>query len=196
MDALTSALQAEIARRLSAAAAAGWSCPSCATTDGLLRYRSGRVRLCYDCQRFQRIVANCARQQAKYDTNPRRGQLVRPARMRMSSDEYLRWCREHDRVCAYCAITQAELPYAGQRARNGLTVEALGIDRVDNDRDYESQNIVWCCAGCNAIKSNLYTPQDMRELGPAAGRIYRRRVQHELLSEGVRGAAVALPAAP
>lgn len=30
-----------------------------------------------------------------------------------------------------------------------------GIDRVDNKRDYESDNVISCCSVCNSMKSNM-----------------------------------------
>jgi hypothetical protein len=43
-------------------------------------------------------------------------------------------------ACAYCGVTPTE--------------KAGGIDRRDNERGYEPENVVACCSGCNYAKRN------------------------------------------
>ena len=34
----------------------------------------------------------------------------------------------------------------------GSKIETIGIDRVDSEKDYESDNVVPCCSKCNKFK--------------------------------------------
>lgn len=50
----------------------------------------------------------------------------------------------------------------------GYDIKTIGLDRKDNDRGYILSNVVSCCYGCNSVKSNLFTYEEMiNYLAPA-----------------------------
>lgn len=52
--------------------------------------------------------------------------------------------------CQYCGSKPLQL----SKARNG-NLRYNGLDRVDNSRGYEVDNVVPCCSICNTAKSNM-----------------------------------------
>lgn len=78
--------------------------------------------------------------------------------------------------CHYCGN-----PPSNARTRDtGVTVVYQGIDRVDNNKGYESGNVVPCCKHCNSFKSTRTTEEFLNHVG----QIYMNRVQR-LSREGV-----------
>lgn len=63
------------------------------------------------------------------------------------------WSELVEQECAYCA--------------GALEPQGIGLDRLDNSLGYVLGNVVPCCAECNRIRSNKYTPQEMILLGVA-----------------------------
>ncbi|MFA5048406.1 MAG: hypothetical protein WC516_05295 [Patescibacteria group bacterium] len=37
----------------------------------------------------------------------------------------------------------------------GSEIETIGLDRIDNNKGYELENVVSCCKRCNTAKSNM-----------------------------------------
>lgn len=57
-------------------------------------------------------------------------------------------------ACVYCA---GVLPEAG-----------IGLDRIDNAKGYEKENLVPCCATCNYVRGDRFSSEEMTLfLGPA-----------------------------
>lgn len=79
-------------------------------------------------------------------------------------DEFLAWSRRGEPRCAYCGIAESDLAEIGLKSQIGLPIEALGIDRLENARDYELDNIAFCCFACNKVKGNVFTEREMAEL--------------------------------
>lgn len=52
--------------------------------------------------------------------------------------------------CHYCGAPPETRP--SQRGR--ASIQASGLDRVDNDRGYHSDNVVPCCTWCNRAKNS------------------------------------------
>ena len=61
------------------------------------------------------------------------------------------------RSCYYCGVDPHTVYSAGHHYINGTYVYN-GIDRIDNDKDYTSSNVVPCCFACNRAKMD--TPYD------------------------------------
>ena len=54
-----------------------------------------------------------------------------------------------------------------------ITGEGGGMDRLDNSRGYELDNVSPCCTECNRVRSSTYTPEEMRRVLGTAMRIIR-----------------------
>lgn len=69
-----------------------------------------------------------------------------------SLEEFLLfWGKEHK--CEYCQTHQKNL------------TESLHIDRVDPMLGYSIENCVFACRMCNITKSNIFTYEEMKEIG-------------------------------
>lgn len=53
----------------------------------------------------------------------------------------------------------------------------VGLDRLDNTRGYELDNVVSCCKLCNYIRGDRLTSKEMQRLGPIIRQIKLDRVQ-------------------
>ena len=116
-------------------------CRDCSTEDSQLHYRSGKMPRCYDCQNFFNLT--------KKSTG---------GGISVTREEFVRWKRALPRVCHYCGMTQERFFDLGvTNVRTGKRMESLGVDRIDNMRPYDLDNLVICCGACNAIKSNILT---------------------------------------
>lgn len=142
-------------------------CPQCKSTDENLRYPSGKVKNCMDCSRYTALVGNSKKTRKHQQTTPE---------LLISKEEFLDWCRSGDRICTYCSIPESFLRYANQKSQIGLTVAALGIDRIDNAGDYSLGNICYCCFACNKAKGNVFSYNDMIAfIGPAIRLVWQSR---------------------
>lgn len=72
----------------------------------------------------------------------------------------------------YESITALNCHYCGHRN----DVEAgIGLDRLDNERGYELDNVVSCCAICNLVRGDRFTPDEMKLLGQTIAGIKQTR---------------------
>ena len=136
------------------------SCADCGTEERTLLYRSGRMGRCYDCQGYVNLKVK-SKGTLPYDR-----------------ETFVEWKRaaESRRRCGYCGIDSAGL-YALQviNVRTKKAYESIGVDRIDNARGYELDNIRPCCGPCNAIRGSILTAAEMDVLGPALAELWRRR---------------------
>lgn len=144
----------------------GWSCPDCGADDPELHYSSGKMKRCKDCQRFYNISVN-AKQKRK---------RLRTPEIRIGKPEFLAWLRGTKRICAYCGITEPDLERVGLRTQIDLPIQALGVDRLDANRDYEPGNIQLCCFACNKARGNVFSSEEMYVLGQAIAEIWKIRL--------------------
>ena len=80
----------------------------------------------------------------------------------MTLDEFTQWFQDTPQECAYCQIPPENLKdvdYISSQYKGSLT-----IDRKDNDKGYQINNIVLACSACNMIKSNILSYDDMKEI--------------------------------
>ena len=99
-----------------------------------------------------------------------------PIHLGMTRDELCRWRKTIGLKCFYCKIEQKELQFVGMKSQTQQKVKVLGIDRLDNSKGYEIDNIVPCCFVCNQVKSNRFTVQEMLIIGKTIGQIWSNRV--------------------
>lgn len=143
----------------------GWACNHCGTSDPDLRYRSGKMPECKDCRRLYNIRCNAKR--------PRRNK--RSPSVQFSGEEFLEWSRTRERKCRYCNLPDSEVRNIGMKTQVGLNLETLGIDRIDSEGDYSLDNIDFCCFGCNKIKGDVFSDQEMREIGKTVELVWSAR---------------------
>lgn len=143
-----------------------WCCPQCKTTDESLAYRSGKMKKCRDCQRYHNLLANSAKTR-KHGHTPD---------VEITHTQFLAWARSGPRCCHYCRIDEEKLVLLEQKSSIGRTVEALGIDRLDNAANYSAQNIAWCCYACNKVKSNVFSEEEMQAIGRVIGQTWQARL--------------------
>ncbi len=142
-----------------------WSCPNCKTECIALRYPSGKMKKCMDCQRWYNIGVNSK----KVRKNKPSPELL------MTEHEFLYWCKTRERRCFYCDIPETKIKEVGLKTQTGRPLSALGIDRLDPERGYEEDNIVFCCFACNKAKGDVFTPEEMQVIGRAIGEAWKRR---------------------
>lgn len=64
-----------------------------------------------------------------------------------------------DQPCIYCGST-----------------DSVGADRLDNTEGHTVDNIVPSCPDCNRIRNNIFTHEEMLELGKHIAEIKSRRI--------------------
>lgn len=145
-----------------------FACVQCGTTDTSLRYPSGKMTRCMDCQRFYNLGVNANR--------PRKHQEHSPS-LRLEHKDFIAWCRASERRCAFCGLNEADLPRIGLTSTIGLAIAALGIDRISNLDDYHIDNIQFCCFACNKAKGNVFDDVETRHIiGPRIGACWTGRL--------------------
>ncbi len=75
--------------------------------------------------------------------------------------DFIEWYANEERKCFYCGIPEILVAkFAKGKMRSRLT-----IDRVEPKGKYEPKNIVLACGICNFIKSDVFTKEEMLEIG-------------------------------
>lgn len=134
---------------------------------------------CFNCQAYANVVTN-ARQKLR-----KRGSTGVERLVTFTREEFLAWVADHPRQCRYCNISDAEYWALDLRSANGTRLEALGLDRLGNDEDYDLANIAWCCYPCNRAKGNVFTEAEMAPIGQAIERVWRVRLAEVLTADGM-----------
>lgn len=58
----------------------------------------------------------------------------------------------------------------------GDPIVTIGLDRIDNARDYVLDNVIPCCSDCNFTRQDLWTYQEMlTEIGPVLAKVKTAR---------------------
>lgn len=75
------------------------------------------------------------------------------------------------------------LDFMREEARKGCTycghTERIGLDRIDNTRGHELDNVVPCCYECNCARMNNFTHQEMFVIGKAIKNIRESRDENK-----------------
>jgi hypothetical protein len=127
-------------------------CPACKIAKGLYRTTVGNLT-----NGFNR----------KYKGAPE---------MLMALEEFCRWRTRTKQTCHYCGISEIDIPRVGMKSQVQKAVRTMGIDRLDSSLGYSTSNIRPCCFVCNQIKGDRFSESEMMEIGPAVGRVWRRRI--------------------
>jgi len=83
----------------------------------------------------------------------------------LKKEVFVEWYDSQIKKCVYCNLSLEEIrklppPY---NRKNGLN--KFSIDRKDNNRGYEIDNISLSCFTCNTIKNNFLTFEEMLKTG-------------------------------
>ena len=143
-----------------------WECNRCGTSDKALRYPSGKMRKCMDCQRWYNITVN-SKKERKHKPKPK---------LLLKESEFLTWCRSQQRACYYCGILEKDIRKVGLKTQTGKALAALGVDRIASELGYEEGNIVLCCFACNKAKGDVFGHSEMIEIGKTIAKVWKERL--------------------
>jgi len=83
--------------------------------------------------------------------------------VKITQDEFVKWYEEQPKKCHYCEIP-SEYSHLMRKYFGAHGVQ-LSVDCKRNDVGYKLGNIVLSCDRCNFIKSNIFTYEEMLEIG-------------------------------
>lgn len=92
----------------------------------------------------------------------KRNAYIRNLPLTLTKEEFCEWWKSQQQICVYCSIEVERLSVTDVGRKLS---KRLSVDRKDNKLGYEKENIVLACLQCNFIKSNLFTFEEMREIG-------------------------------
>jgi len=71
-------------------------------------------------------------------------------------NDFIDWFKESEKVCFYC---KCQLIMFSQSEWNSYT-----LDRLDSNKGYNKDNVVFACRRCNTVKSKWLTSNQMLEI--------------------------------
>ena len=99
----------------------------------------------------------------------------------VTQDEFVKWYGEQDRACVYCSISEDDLWILRDHFDN--RVYRLTVDNKDNKLGYSLDNMALACERCNFIKGNLFSYEQMYEIGQKYVRPIWEEIKHRKASE-------------
>lgn len=88
----------------------------------------------------------------------------------LTKDEFIEWYEKQNKKCFYCQRSIEDINKMDDSINN--RTRRLTIDRLDNSKPYELDNIVLACYRCNYIKSDFFSKEEMIEIGKIIRRKY------------------------
>ena len=85
---------------------------------------------------------------------------IRNINFNITQKDFVEWYNKQDKVCVYCNRTEEKIIQDSNKQ-----FSRLSIDRKDNDFGYTLDNITLCCFKCNTIKGDVFTFNEMIEIG-------------------------------
>jgi len=82
--------------------------------------------------------------------------------IKMTQEEFVDWYNSKPKICCYCGIPENSLKvidYIPEHRRSRLQIE-----RIDNDKGYELDNIDLACYACNMIHQKPLSFEEIREI--------------------------------
>lgn len=92
----------------------------------------------------------------------KRNAHMRGMEITISQEKFIEWWNKQEQICVYCSIPVSRLAYTDISRKLS---HRLSIDRMDNNLGYCEGNLALSCLRCNFIKSNLFTFDEMKEIG-------------------------------
>lgn len=77
--------------------------------------------------------------------------------------EFILWYNSQKIQCHYCGLKPQD--FITTQDKHLAKKVNLGLDRINNERGYELDNIVLCCNRCNSIKGEFFTYNEMKIIG-------------------------------
>lgn len=93
----------------------------------------------------------------------KRNALVWNRGLFFTQEELYEWIRLQKQECIYCGITPEEIRTSNFHIYDKY--KRLTIDRLNNNVGYKLDNIGLACMVCNRTKSNIFTYEQMKEVG-------------------------------
>ena len=130
-------------------------------------YAKNRDRLTeYAVERY-RSNKDTINSRRRANPNSLRSILIRNAKKRsipfdIDKTDFYKWWNEQEKVCTYCGVGIERMKIVDRKKK---MAKRLTIDRKDNSRGYSLDNICLACMLCNFIKSNIFTYEEMLEIG-------------------------------
>jgi len=95
---------------------------------------------------------------------------IRKMEFNLPKNDFISWYDNQEKKCYYCKRTVDEIKQDIREAKRNKN--RLSIDRKNNKKGYELNNIVLACYRCNTIKGNYFTEQEMLKIVPL---FYKRK---------------------
>ena len=106
----------------------------------------------YRIKNYERAMANGTFRYWKLLAACRRTGLPRT----WAKSDFIEWYQGQEKICYYCGCHLTE---HGQDYKTELT-----LDRMDNAKGYEPNNVVLCCHRCNQVKGVWISSELMKEI--------------------------------
>lgn len=81
----------------------------------------------------------------------------------LNKKDFVKWWNSQEKICYYCKRSIEDVLRDNDKTK--IRAKRLTIDRVDNNKGYEINNIVLCCYRCNSIKGDYFTKEEMLKIG-------------------------------
>lgn len=112
------------------------------------------------------IIAGIKKARAKYQKTPKSffktinsNAQRRNLKVEITQEEFIKWFLQQ-KYCFYCDIPSSLL----NEFVSGKYIKRLTVDRINNNLSYSLKNIVAACYRCNAIKSDYFSQEEMKQL--------------------------------
>jgi 5-methylcytosine-specific restriction endonuclease McrA len=89
--------------------------------------------------------------------------IQRNIKFDLDKGNFINWYNNQEKACHYCGRTLENI--ISDIKETSRYKSRLSIDRKDNDKGYELNNIVLACYRCNTIKGEYFTEQEMLKIG-------------------------------
>ena len=107
--------------------------------------------------------SHCKECQCKYAITPkgiywRLTARSRKKRIELPQKDFLEWYEKQEKICVYCGTKENTAFRCWKSGR-------FQIDRKDNNKSYQLENMALACSICNFIKGNYFTYEEMLKIG-------------------------------
>ena len=101
--------------------------------------------------------------QGMYSTTKGSVNFYNNTTLEISREDYYNWHNSQEKKCVYCGIPEDDLIHMGNYYYEKC--DRLTVDRKDNSVGYKEGNIVLSCYRCNMTKGDVFSFDEMVEIG-------------------------------